>query len=472
MHRHRAVTCLLAALLAACDDAPCSTDDDCFRGEVCREDGKCRKAVAQDMSSPDLDMMDLGSPREDMTTSPDMPEPDLPDPCASFMCAPGTCDPTDRAPICSCPEGYSAAADPKRCAPVPTAVAAGAQHTCAIAGGKLSCWGDNTRGQLGVGDLDPRDRPTAVAGMTSGVTAVAAGTRHTCAIQGGKLYCWGDHTEGQVGKGSAGALLYSLPALIRESPATTHITAGALHTCSIAAGKLYCWGDNAYGRLGTGERGGRLPTATLIAPELTFSHVSAGEQHTCAISSGQAKCWGAGASGRLGNMDPTYTDQLRPVDVRSNTVDVANTTDIAAGGKHTCAIARGGGLSCWGLNALDQLGNTRVMPGGTSEPAAVLADSVTHIAAGESHTCAIQGGTIYCWGANSYGQGGQGSISTSLALPNIVTNPTNPDAISAGALHTCAIAAGALYCWGANAKGQLGTGSPNDALTPALIALP
>jgi hypothetical protein len=38
-----AVTCLLAAILAApltaCDDAPCSTDDDCFRGEVCREDG-------------------------------------------------------------------------------------------------------------------------------------------------------------------------------------------------------------------------------------------------------------------------------------------------------------------------------------------------------------------------------------------------------------------------------------------------
>jgi alpha-tubulin suppressor-like RCC1 family protein len=58
------------------------------------------------------------------------------------------------------------------------AVAAGARHSLALtAGGQVWAFGNNQRGQLGVGDLTSRTTPTQVIGTLASVsiTAITAG---------------------------------------------------------------------------------------------------------------------------------------------------------------------------------------------------------------------------------------------------------------------------------------------------------
>ena len=63
------------------------------------------------------------------------------------------------------------------------AIAAGADHTCAVmAGGALQCWGYNYYGQLGDQTTATRLSPVTASVVASPVRAVTAGTFHTCAL--------------------------------------------------------------------------------------------------------------------------------------------------------------------------------------------------------------------------------------------------------------------------------------------------
>lgn len=135
-------------------------------------------------------------------------------------------------------------------------VVAGQNHACALTTtGGVNCWGSNWSGELGDGSYTQRLTPVDVSGLTSGVTALAAGANHTCAItSGGTVKCWGGNAFGELGDGTI---------LTRNSPVSVQglehgITAIALgglnyagHTCALtSAGGVKCWGDNQYGQVG------------------------------------------------------------------------------------------------------------------------------------------------------------------------------------------------------------------------------
>jgi len=73
-------------------------------------------------------------------------------------------------------------------------------HACALLDDlTLWCWGNNTQGQLGLGDTEDRWQPVQVPGLGE-VVDVAAGSLHTCALnQAGEVHCWGADHLGQVG---------------------------------------------------------------------------------------------------------------------------------------------------------------------------------------------------------------------------------------------------------------------------------
>jgi alpha-tubulin suppressor-like RCC1 family protein len=84
-----------------------------------------------------------------------------------------------------------------------TQVVSGISHACAIKQGRLYCWGGNGSGQLGTGDNANKSTPTLVSGPLQNlqVSMVAAGGYATCAVAEGKLYCWGANYRGQLGVG-------------------------------------------------------------------------------------------------------------------------------------------------------------------------------------------------------------------------------------------------------------------------------
>ena len=401
-----------------------------------------------------------------------------------------------------------------------TAVSAdsGSLHTCVrLDNAAVKCWGENGRGQLGLGDTADRgdsagemgdSLPAVTLGTGRTVAAVTAGGDHTCArLDDATLKCWGLNFDGQLGLGDisgrgdgAGEMGDSLPAVSLGSGRTLlAVTGGGLHTCALLDNAaVKCWGRNV-GSLGlgdtddrgddAGEMGDNLPAVDLVPGPAAASPsaVIAGRDHTCALLfGGTVKCWGDNAFGQLGlgNIEDRGDEagemgaNLPAVALGSGRAAVA----VAAGGAHTCAILDNGTVKCWGLNDTGQLGLGDMLARGDdggemgdSLPAVSLGPGRTAvaIAAGSGHTCAIlDNATVKCWGGNSAGQLGQGDqaprgdaageMGANLPAVALGTGRT-ATAVTSGTAHTCArLDNDTVKCWGLNDSGQLGLGDPNS----------
>ncbi len=197
-----------------------------------------------------------------------------------------------------------------------TAIAAGSEHTCAIVAGTVWCWGANFSGQLGDGTNVSHNRPVAVIGLPRGatVTAISTGSEHTCAVVGGRVTCWGANFSGQLGDGAnvnrnSAVEISGLPRPV------VAIATGGSHSCALAAsGGVKCWGENFSGQLGDGSNDSRSKPVDASGLSRGISAIAAGSEHTCAITAiGAMRCWGANFSGQLG--DGTNVNRNAPVDV-------------------------------------------------------------------------------------------------------------------------------------------------------------
>jgi alpha-tubulin suppressor-like RCC1 family protein len=304
-----------------------------------------------------------------------------------------------------------------------TDVATGYMHSCALTGGKVYCWGDNSRGQLGDGSNNQRTSPVLVQGALANktVTAIAAGAAHTCAIAGGAAYCWGSNVSGQLGVNNN--TNSAVPLAVLSSGALSGLTvstisAGQAHTCAIAGGKAYCWGINNNGQLGNNSTINTTVAVAVTAPWATgaaLSSLSAGMYSTCVVAAGKAYCWGDNSNGQLGNGNTT--DQKTPVAVTATGVLSGTVDQVTAGATHSCAVSASVAY-CWGENAEGRLGNNTTTA--STVPVTVQAVAGPPCASGANlitpSTCSLTSGTTYYYRVKYVVDGGLTNTSDWVAV--------------------------------------------------------
>jgi alpha-tubulin suppressor-like RCC1 family protein len=363
---------------------------------------------------------------------------------------------------------------------VRTTLAAGIFHTCGIdASGAAWCWGFNGYGQLGntggLGSAFANPTPQQVSGGLT-FAALTGGSNHSCGLTpAGKVYCWGRNDFGQLGSAATSGTTgpNSTPIAVDGNLTFTSIEAGAEHTCGLSAGVIYCWGKNNLGQLGTTTSNGTPtphPTPTPINSTLTFVAVAAGTDHTCGVTGGGAVyCWGDNSFGQLGNSE-NVGEELTAHSTPTAVSGLPGLASLALGGHYSCGLTSAGAAWCWGDNNFGELGTTTADTRVSTPVAVDGALSFVSLGAGGGHTCGlVSGGTLYCWGGNLLGQLGSGTnvgTTTPNPAPTAVAGLTLAT-VAVKAAHTCGLtAAGVASCWGFNRYGQLGTTDNNDSDNP------
>ena len=355
-------------------------------------------------------------------------------------------------------------------------VSAGATHACGVtSNGKAFCWGEGEASQLGApinadydwclvygyANIACTASPVGVTGMPTFTTVATSrdvfdfGGSSCGLTASGTAYCWGSNFFGQLGNGTTGddisTNIVVVPTPVSGGLAFTAIGIGRSHACGVTTTRVaYCWGDNQFGQLGTGDRVSQT-IPTTVAEVLTLAAIGTGTEHTCGLTTvGTAYCWGENDVGQLGTGDTVSRTTPSPV------TGGLTFTAISTGTYHTCGLTAAGTAYCWG----GDLGYIVTM---TSPTAVAGGLTFGAISAGGLHTCGLTtSGVAYCWGDLLSG--------TRDSIPVPVVGGLRFATITAGFDYTCGLTiGGAAYCWGDNYWGQLGNGTHEFTSTPTKV---
>jgi hypothetical protein len=347
-------------------------------------------------------------------------------------------------------------------------LALGAYHTCALVeSGRVACWGDNQRGQLGQGELQLSAAPVWVPGLDD-VVELRAGDAATCARRRtAAVVCWGDNAHGQaaphaLGTGAdreppgahdrSGEPARYAPGNVRRTPGeivelrgARALALGLRHGCALdGEGGVQCWGDASFGQLGSGVSDAFQLRRVAGVPPLV--EIAAAGVQTCGrTAAGEVWCWGGERSidareAGQGSAAPTGGAPSRGAATPAPVPGVAGATRIQAFTGRACAWSASGEVLCWG----DSGACADTAPPTPPTPVADYRGSL-----GLVHAA---GGCFWC------------SIQPSHELSCDMPPPergrlsiARVRAVAAGNDHACAIReAGDVWCWGSNVRGELG----------------
>lgn len=212
-------------------------------------------------------------------------------------------------------------------------------HALLDAHGTVYACGSGDAGELGDGSTATASEPTPVHGLPGGVavTALTSSWEGSGALlANGDYYDWGYDAAGQLGNGStsdsAVPVEVALPGPVR---AVFQGGSGPRNGQTIAIlrdGAVWAWGDGDRGQLGDGTTtSSDVPIRVDVPHGVTFVAVSSGGYASYAIDrSGRLWVWGDDRNGQLGT-GSRRTIATRPVDLGLHLTQVSSTAQNVAG---------------------------------------------------------------------------------------------------------------------------------------------
>jgi alpha-tubulin suppressor-like RCC1 family protein len=382
--------------------------------------------------------------------------------CVDLQTNPKHCGSCDNA----CTESFGCSKG--LCDNVPVKVLAGGLVSCVILnGGDLYCMGRDVYFETGIDPADATEtcstyaekcltKPTKVA-ITEPVVDVGSGSQFTCALtKAGKVYCFGDNANGRLG----------------HNPANDPTCIKAWQKVENPKSKDPCRG----------------PTKVDLPPNVMAVQMAVGVGATCVRSqTDDVYCWGDNTDGVV--EAPNGGFQFKPVqnaNVHSDAIDIALGSSAEAW--NTACVVRKTThfVDCWGESA----GSIFVKTGGANcTLAGTTCDPVAHpvptdFAAQTGHLtadkvqigyitgCALESGKVSCWGNNQFGQFGNGSWADGRFNPIAVGGmPNTITQLSMTFATNLAVGSpGDVYAVGWNGIGQIGDGTDTGtACRPAAV---
>lgn len=342
------------------------------------------------------------------------------------------------------------------------------------ASGELYCCGQNSYGELGIGDDIERHQLTSV-GLCGwdDVRQVVSGNEILAILTNdGVVLTCGLNKSGQCGHGHFDErvmLLRPVAALRSQKIKFIAASNGCEHMIALTeTGLAYSWGYNDRGQLGHENLTTKIHLPKLIESmkdkKLGFAAVS--YHHSAVVSDkGELYTFGMNDCGQLG-LDHTQ-HQSTPQFVKA--LESQEVTMVSCGLYHTIICTASGEVFSCGKNDYGQLGLGHSRQVKVPSAVSISSEIASFVACGYYHSVVVtSSGRTFSFGRNDYGQLGIGSKIHQNA-PNVVTLSANTRMLRAtcGCYHTVLLSEqGGVYVFGRNNKGQLGNRSSADSLLP------
>ena len=240
--------------------------------------------------------------------------------------------------------------------------------------------------------------------------------------------------------------------------------------------KLWTWGSNDYGQLGTGISGtgqNRGSPGITAGGGSNWKQIEMGGDFVGGVKTdGTLWTWGRNELGQLGNgsVAPNYNT---PTNSPGTTAGGGtNWYQVSIGEWNGAAIKTDGTLWTWGYNAYGKLGDGTTINRSSPVTTAGGGTNWRKVSAGDSTCAAIKAdGTLWTWGYNASGEQGSGNLTARSSPGTVAGGGTNWKEVSVGKNSMVAVKTdGTLWTWGRNTYGQLGDGTTVSRSSPGTVA--
>jgi alpha-tubulin suppressor-like RCC1 family protein len=219
-------------------------------------------------------------------------------------------------------------------------IATGARtHSLFDSAGRVYACGSGDAGELGDGSTASSITPVRVTGLPTAarVTALTSSWEGSGALlSNGAYYDWGYNAVGQLGDGSTAdrdvPVRVELPAAVRQVSQGGSGAANGQTVAILAGGSVWAWGNGTKGQLGDGSTtSSNVPVRVHVPSGVTFAWVNSGGYSSYAIDgTGRLWAWGGNQNGQLGTGSSARIETT-PVMVGIRLIQVSSTASNVAG---------------------------------------------------------------------------------------------------------------------------------------------